>query len=71
VLTPANTAHRTVLMALERGQLAELLVDGQSGYGHRAVGAILGAVLKLPPLRQALASRQLKSRYLDRLMTGV
>mgnify|MGYP005806409771 CR=1 FL=1 len=71
VLTPANTAHRTVLMALERGQLAELLVDGQSGYGHRATAAILGAVLKLPPLKQALASRQLKSRYLDRLMAGV
>jgi ferredoxin len=71
VLTPANTAHRTVMMAIERGQLAELLVDGQSSYGHRAAAAILGAVLKLPPLKQALASRQLKSRYLDRLMAGV
>ncbi|WP_257312609.1 4Fe-4S binding protein [Geothrix fuzhouensis] len=70
VLTPANTAHRTVMMAIERGQLAELLVDGQSGYGHRATAAILGAVLKLPPLKQALASRQVKSRYLDRLMAG-
>ncbi|WP_243322565.1 4Fe-4S dicluster domain-containing protein [Geothrix sp. SG200] len=70
VLTPANTAHRTVVMALERGQLAELLVDGQSTHGHRAVAAILGAVLKLPPLQRALASRQVKSRYLDRLMAG-
>jgi Na+-translocating ferredoxin:NAD+ oxidoreductase RNF subunit RnfB len=70
VLTPANTAHRTVLMAIERGTFAELLVDGQSTYGHRAVSAILGAVLKLPPLKQALASKQMKSRYLDRLMTG-
>ncbi len=70
VLTPVNTAHRTVVMALERGQLAELLVDGQSSYGHRAAAAILGAVLKLPPLKQALASEQLKSRYLDRLLAG-
>ncbi|WP_243287332.1 4Fe-4S dicluster domain-containing protein [Geothrix terrae] len=70
VLTPANTAHRTVLMALERGQLAELLVDGQSSHGHRAVAAILGAVLRLPPLQRALASKQVKSRYLDRLMAG-
>ncbi|WP_243295141.1 4Fe-4S dicluster domain-containing protein [Geothrix mesophila] len=70
VLTPANTAHRTVVMALERGQLAELLVDGQSSHGHRAVAAILGAVLKLPPLQRALASKQVKSRYLDRLMAG-
>jgi ferredoxin len=68
VLTPANTAHRTVMMAIERGKLAELLVDGQSTYGHRAVAAVLGAVLKLPPIKQALASKQVKSRYLDRLM---
>ncbi len=71
VLTPATTAHRTVVMAIERGQLAELLVDGQSGHGHRAVAAILGAVLKLPPLKQILASKQLKSRYLERLLAGV
>ena len=70
VLTPANTAHRTVVMAIERGKLAELFVDGQSSYGHRAAAAILGAVLKLPPLKQALASKQMKSRYLDRLMAG-
>jgi ferredoxin len=68
VLTPANTAHRTVMMAIERGRLAELLVDGQATYGHRAVAALLGAVLKLPPLKQALASRQVRSRYLDRLL---
>ena len=70
VLTPATTAHRTVMMAIERGKLAELLVDGQSTYGHRAAAAVLGAVLKLPPLKQALASQQVKSRYLDRLLAG-
>lgn len=70
VLTPATTAHRTVVMAIERGKLAELLVDGQSGHGHRATAAILGAVLKLPPLKQALASKQVKSRYLERLLAG-
>ncbi len=70
VLTPANTAHRTVLMAIERGKLAELFVDGQSSYGHRAAAAVLGAILKLPPIKQALASEQMKSRYLDRLLAG-
>jgi ferredoxin len=70
VLTPASTAHRIVLMAIERGKLAELLVDGQSTHGHRAVAGILGAVLKVPPLKQVLASQQVKSRYLDRLLAG-
>ena len=32
------------------------------------MAAILGAILKLPPLKQALASKQVKSRYLDRLL---
>ena len=68
VLTPANTAHRAVMMAIERGTFAELLVDGQSTYGHRAVAAILGAVLKLPPLKQALASEQVKSRFFGRML---
>jgi ferredoxin len=66
VLTPATTVHRTVLMAIERGKLAELLVDGQSAYGYRALAAMLGTLLKLPPLKQFLASQQLRSRYLER-----
>jgi len=30
--------------------------------------AILGAILKLPPIKRVLASRQRKSIYLDKLM---
>lgn len=68
LLTPVNTAHRAVMMAIERGTFSELLVDGQSGYGHRAVAALLGAVFRLPPLKQALASEQVKSRFLGRML---
>jgi hypothetical protein len=32
------------------------------------MAAILGVILKLPPLKQAMASRQMKSRYLDALI---
>ena len=70
VLTPRNTSHKVVLMAIERGTLAELLVDGQAAFGHRALAAFFDAVLKLPPLKQALASRQVKSRYLDALLAS-
>jgi ferredoxin len=68
VLTPVNTAHRSVLMAIERGQLQNLIFDNQAHTSHRAMAAILGVILKLPPLKQALASRQMKSRYLDYLL---
>jgi ferredoxin len=68
VLTPVNSTHRVVVMAIERGLLQELVFDNQAHLSHRAMAAILGVILKLPPAKQALASRQLRSRYLDRLL---
>jgi ferredoxin len=68
VLTPVTTAHRSVLMAIERGQLQNLIFDNQAQWNHRAMAAILGVILKLPPVKQIMASRQMKSRYLEQLM---
>jgi ferredoxin len=68
VITPVTTAHRTVLMAIERGKLQNLIFDNQAHWNHRAMAAILGAILKLPPVKQIMASRQMKSIYLDRLL---
>lgn len=69
VITPLNSTHRIVVMAIERGMLQNLIVDNHALASHRAMAAILGVVLKLPPVKQALASRQLKSRYLERLIS--
>ncbi len=68
VITPVNSAHRTVLMALERGKLQELIFDNQAMASHRAMAAILGVILELPAVKQTLAKRQMRSRYLDRLL---
>jgi ferredoxin len=68
VITPVNSTHRVVVMAIERGMLHELVFDNQAHLSHRAMAAILGVILRLPPAKQALASRQLRSRYLDRLL---
>lgn len=69
VLTPLNTTHRAVVMAIERGMLQDLIFDNQALASHRAMAAILGVILKLPPIKQALASKQMKSRYLEALIT--
>lgn len=69
VITPVNTAHRTVLMAIERGKLQDLIFDNRALWSHRAMAAILGVILKLPPLKQAMASKQMKSHYLEQLLT--
>lgn len=68
VITPLNTAHRVVVMAIEKGKLQELIFDNQVLKSHRAMAAVLGIILKLPPIKQAMASQQMKSIYLEALV---
>lgn len=68
VVTPINSVHRIVLMAIERGKLQNLIFDNQAHLSHRAMAAILGVILRLPPIKQILASEQMKSRYLVSLI---
>jgi len=68
VLTPLNGVHRAVIMAIERGKLQNLIFDNQALFSHRALAALFGVILRLPPIKQAMASRQMKSRYLERLI---
>jgi ferredoxin len=68
VITPVDSVHRVVVMAIERGTLAELIFDRHYLASHRAMAAILGAILRLPPVKRAMASRALGSRYLENLL---
>lgn len=69
VITPVNSTHRFVLQAIEKGTLQNLIFDNRAFENHRAMAAVLGTILKLPPLKQALASKQFKSIYLDKLLS--
>ena len=71
VITPLNGAHKAVVMAIERGKLQHLIFDNRVLWSHRALAAVLGVILELPPLKQALASQQVKSRYLEALIRRV
>jgi ferredoxin len=68
VITPINSTHKVVLMAIERGMLQDLIFDNRALMSHRAMAAILGVILSLPPLKRAMASRQVRSRYLEALI---
>ena len=68
VITPLNGTHRAVIMAIERGKLQNLIFDNQVLWSHRALAGILGVILKLPPIKQVMAYRQVKSRYLEGLI---
>ncbi len=68
IITPVDSIHKTVLMAVERGMLPNLIFDNRALASHRVMAAILGGILRLPPIKQAMASEQMKSRYLVRLI---
>ncbi len=70
-LTPLNGAHRAVLMALERGNLQDLVFDNRLLWSHRALAAFLGAILALPPVKRLAATEQVRSRYLETLVRRV
>lgn len=70
-ITPLNTTHRVVLMAAERGKLQELIFDNQVLYSHRLMAGVLGAILKLPPVARNLARKQLRSRYVEKLLSKI
>jgi len=69
IITPVNSVHRSVLMAIEKGQLPNLIFENQAFASHRAMAAVLSAILQLPPVKQLMASQQMKSRYLEKLLS--
>lgn len=68
IITPSTSVHRVVLMAIEKGMLQDLIFDNKALYSHRAMAAILSAILKLPPVKKAMASEQMRSVYLKKLI---
>jgi ferredoxin len=68
VITPVDSVHKTVLMAIERGMLPNLIFDNHALASHRVMASILGGILRLPPVKQAMASEQMRSHYLVKLL---
>lgn len=68
IITPSTSVHRVVLMAIEKGMLQELIFDNKALFSHRAMAAILSAILKLPPIKKAMATKQMRSVYLEKLI---
>ncbi|HZK94758.1 MAG TPA: hypothetical protein VFC67_11165, partial [Prolixibacteraceae bacterium] len=68
VLTPLNGVHKAVMMAIERGNLQHLIFDNRVLFSHRALAAVLGVLLKIPPIKQAVASQQIKSRFFEKMI---
>jgi ferredoxin len=67
VLHPETTFERIILSCLERGTLQNQLFDDPSRMTHAFARACLGGFLRLPPVKRALMSDALRSRFLAAL----
>lgn len=70
VLVPETVFDQRVLMAIERGKLADLLFDDPGRLGHRALGRILGALERTAPFKAAMAVAPLRSAFLSTIVAA-
>jgi ferredoxin len=70
VLHPENAFERVILQCLERGTLQNQLFDDPGSKTHAFLRALVGGFLRLPPVKQALMSDALRSRFLSALQGG-
>jgi len=70
VLHPETTFERVLLQTLERGTLQNQLFDDPGSKTQSFLRAIVGGFLRLPPVKRALMSDALRSRFLSSMKGG-
>jgi ferredoxin len=70
VMVPETAWQRAVVMAIERGKFQNLLFDDFDRLDHAALRAVTRIVIGLPPVKKALLSRQVQSRFFRALAGG-
>jgi ferredoxin len=68
VHTPETTVEKLVLMAIERGKLQNLLLDDPAAVSHKVLRSFISAIVRLPPAKQALARKQVRSAFVRRFL---
>jgi hypothetical protein len=70
VLYPEATLEKIILQSLEVGTLQNLLFAEPDRLSHQFLRAFVGAFLRLSPVKKALVSETLRSRFLGALKPG-
>jgi ferredoxin len=70
VIHPETTFERVILQCLERGTLQNQLFDEPDRVTHKVMRGIVGGFLRLSPVRKALMSDSLRSRFLSAMAAG-
>jgi ferredoxin len=71
VIHPETTFERVLLQCLERGTLQNQIFDDPGSLTQKVMRAVLGAFLRLPPVKRALMTDLLRSRFLGAMKAGV
>ena len=67
VIHPETAFERVILQCLERGTLQNQLFDDPGSKGQEFLRGVVGGFLRLSPVKQALMSDAMRSRFLDAL----
>jgi len=70
VIHPETTFERVILQCLERGTLQNQLFDEPDRVSHKVMRGIVGGFLRLSPVKKALMSDTLRSRFLSAMAAG-
>ena len=68
VYIPANTMERVALMAIERGKLADLLLDNVGTRLAPLAATALRVLEKMPPWKLAMANGVIRSRFVSTML---
>jgi len=68
VITPETVFDQRVMMAIERGKLANLIFDTPERLSHRALARMIWVLEKSPPFKAAMAVKPLRSAFLNTLV---
>ena len=70
IITPETTFERVVLQCLEKGTLQNLFFDNPRSVTHAFMRGLVGGFLRLPPVKRALMSDELRSTFLSAMKKG-
>ena len=70
MIVPETAWQRAVVMAIERGKFQNLLFDDFDRLDHAVLRAVTRIVVGLPPVKKALLSQQVQSRFFRALAGG-
>jgi len=70
VLHPETIFERLILACLERGTLQNQLFNDPQRISHKFLRGFFGGFLRIPPVKQALMSDLLRSRFLNVMRAG-